>query len=104
MARNLATLVSAGRRGSGRKGCGASAHGCRLVRRSPVVGDAAAQNGRRDQRARHVACDWRLLPLWWMRSVRQAYTALRSMSDLEMACKPISGKGCAFAKIAGISE
>jgi hypothetical protein len=26
------------------------------------------------------------------------------MPDLEMACKPISGEGCAFAEIAGIPE
>src|SRR5216110_3302771 len=80
-------------------------HGTRrLFRRSPVAGDAAAQNGRRDQYPRYVACDWRLLPLSWMRSVRQADTALRSMSDLEMACKPSSGKGCAFTEVAGISK
>src|SRR6266516_5657920 len=96
--------MSAAASGAEKSGCGAPSHGGRLVRRSPVAGDAAAQNGRRDQYPRYVACDWRLLPLSWMRSVRQADTALRSMSDLEMACKPSSGKGCAFTEVAGIPE
>ena len=69
-----------------------------------LVGDAAPQNRRRYQRPRHVACDWRLLSLPWMRSLRQRDTSLRSLSNLEMACKPVPGKDCAFAEVAGISE
>src|SRR5215468_7693571 len=104
MAWNAATVASAICQGSGRSGCGASSHGGRLVRRSPLVGNTAAQNQRRDQYPRYVACDWRLLSLSWMRSVRQADAAVRSMPDLEMACKSISGEGCAFAEIADIPE
>jgi hypothetical protein len=39
-----------------------------------------------------------------MRLVREGNAALRSMPDLEMACKPIPGEGCAFAEIADIPE
>src|SRR6266498_2128042 len=85
-------------------GRGPSAHGSRLVRRSALARDAAAQNECRDQHPRYVARDRRLLSLSWMRSLRQPDTPLRSMSDLEMACKPIPGKHCAFAETAGISK